>query len=99
MRLDNMDMRMTRLPTLLLITTVQGVSWEPTSVGFALTAITGIADPGAVELTDDEVVSLIEKLGFDIEKRESGITTPYIQDPESMLQNTFKASHWIARKR
>jgi carnosine N-methyltransferase len=60
---------------------------------------TGIADPGAVELTDDEVLALIEKLDFDIEKRESGITAPYIQDLESMLQNTYKASHWVARKR
>jgi carnosine N-methyltransferase len=52
-----------------------------------------------VELTDDEVVALIEKLGFDIEKREFGITASYIGDPKSMLQNTFKASHWVARKR
>ncbi|KAG4444094.1 hypothetical protein IFR05_000447 [Cadophora sp. M221] len=59
----------------------------------------GIADPGAVELTDDEVVALIEKLGFDIESRESGIAAPYIQDVESMLQNTYMASHWVARKR
>ncbi|KAH6719793.1 N2227-like protein-domain-containing protein [Leptodontidium sp. MPI-SDFR-AT-0119] len=59
----------------------------------------GIADPGAVELTDDEVVALIEKLGFDIEYRESGISAPYIQDVESMLQNTYMASHWVARKR
>jgi carnosine N-methyltransferase len=44
-------------------------------------------------------VALIEKYGFDIKKRESGITAPYIQDPESMLQNTYKASHWVARKR
>ncbi|KAL2074743.1 hypothetical protein VTL71DRAFT_8522 [Oculimacula yallundae] len=59
----------------------------------------GIADPGAVELTDDEVVALIEKLGFDIEHRESGIAAPYIQDVESMIQNTYMASHWVARKR
>lgn len=59
----------------------------------------GIADPGSVELTDEELIALIEKLGFDIEKRESGIASPYIQDPESMLQNTYKASHWVARKR
>jgi carnosine N-methyltransferase len=50
-------------------------------------------------LTDEEVVTLIEKLGFNIEKREFGITAPYIHDPESMLQNIFKASHWVARKR
>jgi len=59
----------------------------------------GIADPGSVELTDDEVVALAEKLGFDVEKRESGIAAPYIQDPESMLQNIYQASHWVARKR
>ena len=59
----------------------------------------GIADPGSVELTDDEVIALIETMGFDIEHRESGIATPYIQDPSSMLQNTYKVSHWIARKK
>lgn len=51
-----------------------------------------------MELTDDDVVALVEKLGFTIEKRISGITAPYIQDPESMLQNAYKASHWVARK-
>jgi carnosine N-methyltransferase len=60
---------------------------------------TGIADPGAVELTNDEVVSLFEKFGFDMEKKELDIIAPYIQDPESMLQNSYKASHWVARKR
>lgn len=59
----------------------------------------GIADPGAFELTDDEVVALVEKMGFDVEKKESGIAAPYIQDPESMLQHTYLASHWVARKR
>ncbi|RFU35748.1 hypothetical protein B7463_g602, partial [Scytalidium lignicola] len=60
---------------------------------------TGIAEPGSVELTDDEVVALIEKMGFDIEKRVSGITAPYIQNLESMMQNTYRASFWVARKR
>jgi hypothetical protein len=59
----------------------------------------GIADPGSVELTDDEVMALVEKLGFEVEHRETGIPAPYIQDLSSMLQNTYKASHWIARKR
>jgi hypothetical protein len=44
-----------------------------------------------VELTDDEVVALIEKLGFDIEKREFGITASYIGDPKSMLFYTLLA--------
>lgn len=59
----------------------------------------GTSDPGSVELTDDEVVALVEKLGFDIEYREGGISAPYIQDTEQMMENTYKASHWVARKR
>ena len=58
----------------------------------------GIADPGSFELTDDEVMSLVEKIGFVIESRVTGIEAPYIQDAESMLQTVYKASSWVARK-
>ena len=61
---------------------------------------TGIEEPGAFELTDEEVLALVEKAGFDIEKREirdGGVG--YIQNPESMLQNTYRTSHWIAKKK
>ncbi|KAI0552238.1 N2227-like protein-domain-containing protein [Xylaria curta] len=58
----------------------------------------GIADPGSFELTDDEVVALVRKMGFVVETRQSGITAPYVQDVQSMLQTTYRASHWIARK-
>ncbi|KAI1818106.1 N2227-like protein-domain-containing protein [Poronia punctata] len=58
----------------------------------------GIADPGSFELTDDEVITLVEKLGFVVETRQSGLTAPYMQDPQSMLQTVYRASHWIARK-
>jgi len=44
-------------------------------------------------------MALLENFGFDIEKRETGIPAPYIQDKESMLQNTYHASFWVARKR
>jgi len=50
-------------------------------------------------LTDDEVVALVERMGFDILKKEGEITAPYIHDPESMLQTVYKASHWVARKK
>lgn len=61
---------------------------------------TGIEEPGAFELTDEEVLILVEKMGFDIEKREirhGGVG--YIQNPESMLQNVYRTSHWIAKKK
>jgi SAM-dependent methyltransferase len=58
----------------------------------------GIADPGNLELTDDEVMALVAQVGFDIVSRETGIDAPYILDRESMLQTTYKASAWVARK-
>ena len=60
----------------------------------------GIEEPGAFELTDEEVILLIDEMGFDIEKREIINTgAGYIQSPDSMLQNMYRTSHWIAKKR
>lgn len=58
----------------------------------------GIADPGSFELSDDEVMALVAKLGFEMVSCETGIEAPYIQDAESMLQTVYKASWWVARK-
>ncbi|KAJ9142725.1 hypothetical protein NKR23_g7002 [Pleurostoma richardsiae] len=58
----------------------------------------GIADPGSFELSDDEVMALVEKIGFVVERRETGIRAPYIQDADSMLQTVYRASFWVARK-
>lgn len=58
----------------------------------------GIADPGSFELADDEVMALVEEVGFVIESRAVGIDAPYIQDADSMLQTVYKASAWVARK-
>ncbi|KAF4982044.1 hypothetical protein FZEAL_2294 [Fusarium zealandicum] len=58
----------------------------------------GIADPGSFELADDEVIALLEKMGFVIEWHETGVDAPYILDRESLLQTTYKVSTWLARK-
>lgn len=58
----------------------------------------GIADPGSFELADDEVMALVETVGFAVESRVTGIDAPYIQDMDSMLQTVYKASAWVARK-
>ncbi|KAF2143340.1 uncharacterized protein K452DRAFT_286164 [Aplosporella prunicola CBS 121167] len=63
------------------------------------TANLGIAESGSFELTDDEVVLLVQRLGFTLERRESqSLQTGYISDPRSMLTNTYRPSFWIARK-
>ncbi|KAI0124248.1 N2227-like protein-domain-containing protein [Xylariales sp. AK1849] len=58
----------------------------------------GIGEPGNFELTHDEVVALVEKMGFIVEKQETDIHAPYVQDSQSMLQTVYKAAHWVARK-
>ena len=60
----------------------------------------GIEAPGSFELTNEEVLLLVERLGFEIEMheiREDG--EGYIQDPESLMQHSYKCSFWIARKK
>lgn len=60
----------------------------------------GIAEPGSFELTDEELLKLVESMGFEMEKREirnDGLG--YIQNPDSMLQTMYRTSHWIARKK
>ncbi|KAI5304553.1 hypothetical protein KEM56_006351 [Ascosphaera pollenicola] len=59
----------------------------------------GIGEPGRVELTEEEVFLLITKMGFTIKLKDDSIhQCGYIQDPESMLQNLYQPSHWIAVK-
>jgi hypothetical protein len=59
----------------------------------------GIEEPGSVELTNDEILLLVESMGFTIEQHEvRNDGAGYIQDPDNMLQYTYRLSHWIARK-
>jgi carnosine N-methyltransferase len=60
----------------------------------------GIGDPGSVELTNEEVIALVEHLGFAIEKQEyDSFETGYMANPRSMLQSHYRPAFWIARKK
>jgi carnosine N-methyltransferase len=59
----------------------------------------GIEEPGSFELTAEELLLLVERLGFTIERkemREDG--HGYIQDPASMITSAYKTLHFVARK-
>ena len=59
----------------------------------------GIAEPGSVELTVQEILLLLEKMGFAIETheiRDGG--AGYIQNSESLLLSIYRLSHWVAKK-
>ncbi|EEH44466.1 S-adenosylmethionine-dependent methyltransferase [Paracoccidioides brasiliensis Pb18] len=59
----------------------------------------GIGEPGHVELTEEEVIALIQQFGFEFVKTDSEQSwCGYVQDPESMLQNLYRPAHWVARK-
>ncbi|KAI9741747.1 MAG: hypothetical protein M1834_000133 [Cirrosporium novae-zelandiae] len=64
----------------------------------------GIAEAGCVELTDEEVLECVARMGFVVESHEvSGAEdgdgrTGYIGDSESMLVQEYRVSHWVARK-
>lgn len=59
----------------------------------------GIGAPGSFELTNDEVLALLEHYQFEILEQGEARPTGYIQDPASMLQNVYRPSFWVARKK
>ncbi|KAI9887489.1 MAG: hypothetical protein M1823_000668 [Watsoniomyces obsoletus] len=59
----------------------------------------GIAEPGSVELTNEEVLSLVEQSGFTIEKQEIiEAGGGYISDDTSLFVQRYRLSHWVARR-
>ena len=73
----------------------------PTNNGPALGDSTqeGIGAPGSVELTNEEMLLLVERMGFKIELQEiKSEGFGYIQDPGSMVQSSYRLSHFVAKK-
>lgn len=61
----------------------------------------GIGEPGSFELTDEAVLALAQRIGFERISHEHlpPSVGGYIQDPTSMLQNRYQCSHWVLRKK
>ena len=59
----------------------------------------GIGEPGGVELTEEEVLFLIDRMGFRVIEHERRVdATGYTQDPESMARTFYENSHWVAKR-
>ncbi|MCJ1326915.1 hypothetical protein MMC10_003581 [Thelotrema lepadinum] len=59
----------------------------------------GIEEPGSVELTNEEILLLVKHMGFEVEAFEvRSDCQGYIQDPPSMVRNSYRVSHFVARK-
>ena len=59
----------------------------------------GIEEPGSIELSNEEVLMLLGKMGFEIMRYDMPGATGYIQNPESLLQNLYRVTFWVARKK
>ena len=58
----------------------------------------GIGEPGSFELSNDEVVALVQHYGFEVIEQKQASPTGYVQDPASMLQNVYRPMFWVAKK-
>lgn len=61
----------------------------------------GIAEPGSVELSEDEVLQLADWLGFELVSRSEPTAEVggYIRDSESLMNASYKCCHWVFKKR
>lgn len=51
-----------------------------------------------LELSRDDLIELITKIGFKFEKRESNIETTYSGDVRALGEFVYKCEYWVARK-
>ena len=65
-----------------------------------LSADEGIGEPGSFELSHDEVIALLQRLGFEIleQSQVPAGATGYVQDSRSMLQHVYRPAFWVAMK-
>ena len=59
----------------------------------------GTSNQGHIELTVEEILLLVMSMGFEVDDK--GVKQEkcgYIQNPDSLLQNLYRTSHWTARK-
>lgn len=56
-------------------------------------------EPRGLELSREDLVDLVAKLGFEFIKRESGVETTYGGDRKSLGVFVYKCEYWVARKK
>lgn len=59
----------------------------------------GIGESGSFEMSEDEVVKIMEHFGFLFLKHETDvIETGYVHNSRSMLRSIYRPAHWVVRK-
>ncbi|XP_037934403.1 carnosine N-methyltransferase-like isoform X2 [Teleopsis dalmanni] len=57
-----------------------------------------IEGENSIEPTYEDLISIIDNIGFEIIRNDTGIRTKYAQNPKSMLKSEYESVFWICRK-
>ena len=52
----------------------------------------------SIEISYEELRSLVKKIGFDIEEERESVPCSYTQNPQSMLHYQYRCVFFVARK-
>ncbi|XP_001995693.2 carnosine N-methyltransferase isoform X2 [Drosophila grimshawi] len=75
---------------------VPGGIWV--NLGPLLYHYSDISGQNSIEPTYEDLVIIMESIGFDIISTHTGISTKYAQNPLSMKQSKYKSLFWVCRK-
>lgn len=62
--------------------------------------IPGIEEPGSIQLNQEDIINLVQMMGFEVEILDMSLepNVGYIQQRTSMLQDTYRVLHFVAKK-
>ncbi|XP_030378576.1 carnosine N-methyltransferase isoform X2 [Scaptodrosophila lebanonensis] len=75
---------------------VPGGIWV--NLGPLLYHYSDLSDQNSIEPTYEDLVIIMESIGFDILKARTGLRTKYAQNPKSMKQSEYESLFWLCRK-
>lgn len=75
---------------------VPGGIWV--NLGPLLYHFSDIPNEDSIEPTYEDLMPIIEEVGFEVLSSETGIRTKYAQNPQSMLKSEYESLFWICRK-
>lgn len=75
---------------------VPGGIWV--NLGPLLYHFSDIPNEDSIEPTYEDLMIIIEAVGFEVLSSETGIRTKYAQNPQSMLKSEYESLFWICRK-
>ena len=68
------------------------------NLGPLLYHYSGMPNEDSIEPTFENLITIIEMVGFEVIRTKTGLRTKYSQNPESMLKSEYESLFWICRK-